>query len=109
LDIITPDARWLLQFAGKPVQYTGSGSTQTLIAFVSGVSTEELVGAAGQSDLKAVIDAAAFAAAFPSRPKPQRFDRLATMGASYTVEQISGRPNMDDPVFFFLRLRGGSQ
>lgn len=109
VDVVAGNWRWLLANWGKPCVYTaGPLGDATLTVYVIGKKPEELVGAAGQFDVSATIDAAAFAAAYPTRPKPQRFDHLRTMGSSYSVEDANGRPNMDDPVFFLLRLRGGS-
>ena len=62
-----------------------------------------------QQDVAAVIDAAAFRAAFPTRRAPQRFDRLFIDQKSWAVEQWRGSPNDAQPVFFKLLLRGGSQ
>jgi hypothetical protein len=107
--------RALLNFAGKEVAYQGYGLSVIvpLHAYVTGLRSDNSpFGGALQSDRMAVIDAALFAAAFPGRPRPLRYDRLRTLGPTamtYTVEEWRGAPEGDDAVVFRILLRGGNQ
>jgi hypothetical protein len=71
-----------------------------------GLKGDELFGAAAMGDRLAVVRAADFTAIVGGNP--QRFDRLSLPDGVYTV--IDWRPApADDPVFFRLVIRGGTQ
>jgi hypothetical protein len=101
----------LFRATAKPASYApqGGASPVTLLAFIRGVRADDLFANVLQQDVAAVIDAAEFVAAFTAMPRPQRYDRLRTATMSYTVEEWRGSPNDDEPVFFKLLLRGGTQ
>ena len=110
VDRIAGSMRWALQALGRPQLYTVlNGPQAELIAYVRGVRSEDLFAGAMQQDVAAVIDAAAFRAAFPTRRTPVRLDRLHIDNASWAVEDWRGSPNDAEPVFFKLLLRGGHQ
>ena len=112
VDVITGKERWALAMFGSPVDYVlndGGHPTATLQAYTRGIRADDLFAGATQQDQAAVIDAAAFRAAFPSRALPQRFDRLRIGPISWAVEEWRGAPNNASPVFFKLLLRGGTQ
>jgi hypothetical protein len=110
-------ARWraLINSTGKLVTYVGhdGSGTAELIMFIRGATAEELFGAAFQFDTIGVVDASAFFAAYPARPRPMKFDRVRTSGVlamSYTVEEWRPAPaDGGDPVALKLFMRGGSQ
>jgi len=114
-DFGAPKWRALLNVAGEDVAYQGYGLSVfvPLRAYVTGMRSDNSpFGGAMQSDKMAVIDAARFAAAFPGRVRPLKFDRLRTlgpMGMTYTVEEWRGAPDGGDPVVFRILLRGGNQ
>lgn len=114
-DFGAPHWRGLLKIAGSDVAYQGYGLSVgvTLRAYVTGMRSDNSpFGGAMQTDRMAVLDAAQFAAAFPARPRPLRFDRLRTlgpMGMTYTIEEWRGSPEDGDPVVFRILLRGGNQ
>lgn len=109
-DVARPLWRQHLKRAARAVTYQqGSAAPATINAFVRGVRSDDLFAAAMQQDVAAVIDAADFAAAFPARPIPARYDRLRIGPSSYSVEEWRGAPNDGAPVFFKLLLRGGQQ
>lgn len=85
------------------------GASAPLLAFIRGVRSDDLFAAVMQQDVAGVVDAADFAAAFPARVRPQRYDRLKTPTFTYAVEEWRGSPNDDAPVFYKLLLRGGAQ
>jgi hypothetical protein len=107
--------RRLINANAKPIEYTPHGAAKavTVKAFMRAPSAEELAGAAMQTDVIAVIDAAAFARAFPARPRPTKFDRIKTLGPigmTYTVEVWHPAPAYGgEPVMFTLTLKGGEQ
>lgn len=86
-----------------------AGAPTEINVFVIGNRADGLFGAAVQGDVFAQVDAAEFRVLFGDGSTPQKFDRLRTMGQSYTVQEMRGAPNNDAPVFFKLLLRGGSQ
>jgi hypothetical protein len=106
-----PKWRWLFRRTANPVSYlpAGGASAVPVLAFIRGVRSDDLFAAAMQQDVAGVLDAIDFAAAFPVRPRPTRYDRLRTATTSYSVEEWRGSPNDDAPVFFKLLLRGGQQ
>jgi hypothetical protein len=105
-----PAWRWMFKQTANPANYQQqSGASLPLLAFIRGVRSDDLFASAMQQDVAAVIDATDFAAAFPARPKPARYDRLRTPTTSYAVEEWRGSPNDDQPVFFKCLLRGGQQ
>lgn len=110
VDLGSPAWRWLFKATANPASYAAQGeATLPLLAFIRGVRSDDLFASAMQQDVAAILDAKDFAAAFPARPKPQRYDRLRTPTTSYAVEEWRGSPNDDQPVFFKLLLRGGQQ
>ena len=111
VDQIAASLRWCLSVFGRPQSYAlnDNTATVTLVAWVRGVRSDDLFAGAMQQDMAAVINAAAFRAAFAPRVTPQRFDRLRIAGRSWSVEEWRGSPNDDEPVFYKLLLRGGSQ
>jgi len=105
-----PAWRWMFKQTANPATYQPQGgASQPTLAFIRGLRSDDLFASAMQSDNVAVLDAADFAAAFPARPIPARYDRLRTATMSYAVEEWRGSPNDDSPVFFKLLLRGGQQ
>jgi hypothetical protein len=111
VDQIAGWLRWCLAQFGRPQQYAlnDNSATVTLVAWVRGVRSDDLFAAAQQQDMAAVIDAAAFRAAFAPRVTPRRYDRLRIESRSWSVEEWRGSPSDDQPVFYKLLLRGGSQ
>lgn len=97
-----------LRAQAKPVEYVADGASVTLPAFMRGVRPEELVGSALQGDVWAFIAAVDFALV-TTRERPQRFDRIRTLGQSFTVEGCRAAPSLDAPVLWKIMLRGGSQ
>lgn len=99
---------------GKPVEYTpyGGGAPFTITMFITRLKNDKLFGAALQHDILGVVDAIALETAMPGRPRPLKFDKLATLGRigmRYTVEDWHGSPHYgDDPVVFKLLLSGGA-
>jgi hypothetical protein len=87
----------------------GTSAPVSLLAFIRGVRSDDLFASAMQQDVAAIIDALDFAALFPARPVPARYDRLRTTKFSYAVEEWRGSPNDDAPVFFKILLRGAQQ
>ena len=106
-----PAWRWLFRRTANPVSYQpqGNDTAAPLLAFIRGVRADDLFAAVMQQDVAGVVDALDFAAAFPVRPRPSRYDRLRTATTSYSVEEWRGSPNDDFPVFYKLLLRGGTQ
>lgn len=110
VEVGRPFWRYLHRATAKHGQYQqGTGAPASLLVFIRGVRSDDLFASAMQQDIAAIIDAADFAAAFPARPIPARYDRLRTARFSYAVEEWRGSPNDDEPVFFKLLLRGGQQ
>jgi hypothetical protein len=111
VDWIAGPLRVGLAMFGHEQQYVlNDGSTiAPLRIWLRGVRDQDLFAGAQQQDQAAVLDAAAFRAAFIGRTGPQRFDRVRVGPVSYAVEEWRGAPNDDAPVFFKLLLRGGSQ
>ena len=111
VDLIATPLRWGLAMFGRPQQYAlnDNSATVQLVAWVRGVRSDDLFAGAMQQDMAAVINAAAFRAAFSPRATPQRYDRIRIAGRSWSVEEWRGSPNDDEPVFYKLLLRGGSQ
>jgi hypothetical protein len=102
--------QWLLDKAANPATYQQqNGPSATIKAFIRGIRSDDLFASAMQQDVAAVINADQYAAAFPVRPIPSRYDRLRTATMSYAVEEWRGAPNDDAPVFYKLLLRGGQQ
>jgi hypothetical protein len=85
------------------------GPAANINAFIRGIRSDDLFASAMQQDVAAVINADEYAAAFPARPIPSRYDRLRTATASYAIEEWRGAPNDDAPVYFKCLLRGGQQ
>ena len=82
----------------------------TLQAFGRGLGAQDNWAGAIEGDFVIVIDAAAFAAAFPSRPAPQRMDKVTMGGSQFTVQEHRASPAAPaSPTFFKCRVRGGSQ
>lgn len=92
----------------RPVEYVTPDISFMLPAFLRGVRPEELVGSALQGDVWAFVAAVDFALV-TNRERPQRFDRIRTLGQSFTVEGHRAAPSFDAPVLFKIMLRGGSQ
>lgn len=109
VDAAAPIWRSQLAMFARPAAYQQGATSQTLNAFIRGVRSDDLFAGAMQQDVAAVVDAKAFAAAFPVNPVPGRFDRLRVGATSYSVEEWRGSPNDAAPVFFKLLLRGGQQ
>jgi hypothetical protein len=110
VDVVRDPLRAAFKLFARSCTYrAGMLADVPLMAFIRGVRADDLFGSAMQQDVAAVLDAADFAAAFPARPKPMRFDRLISGSRSYSVEEWRGSPNDDAPVFFKLLLRGGDQ
>lgn len=110
IEVGRPFWRFLHKSTAKPAHYQqGVGAPQPLLVFIRGVRSDDLFASAMQQDIAAIVDAAEFAAAFPARPVPARYDRLRTATFSYAVEEWRGSPNDDEPVFLKLLLRGGQQ
>lgn len=110
VEIGRPYWRFAFRSTAKPAQYQqGTGAPLPLLVFIRGVRSDDLFASAMQQDIAAILDSADFAAAFPARPVPARYDRLRTATFSYAVEEWRGSPNDDAPVFFKLLLRGGQQ
>lgn len=97
----------VLALMGRPQSYTiGDGTEAQLLTAMHGVWSERnLFGAAQQGDRVAVVDAQAFAAAFPTQPTPRRFDRVQVAGLSFSVEEWRPAPDDGAPVVFRLLLR----
>jgi hypothetical protein len=109
VDVTAPLHRAHLGLQGEACTYTlGDGTQAQLTVFVRGQKPEDMFAAAMQQDVVGVIAITDFAAAFPGRATPQRFDRLQVNGRSYSVESHRSAP-MTSPVFFKLQLRGGQQ
>ncbi len=110
VDATAKPLRFAFTLFARPATYVpSSGASASLLAFIRGVRSDDLFASAMQQDVAAVVDAAQFAALFPARPIPARYDRLRTATMSYAVEEWRGSPNDDAPTFFKLLLRGGSQ
>jgi hypothetical protein len=110
VDATAGPLRFAFTLFARPATYAPSnGASAALLAFIRGVRSDDLFASAVQQDVAAVVNAAEFAALFPARPIPARYDRLRTATMSYAVEEWRGSPNDDAPVFFKLLLRGGSQ
>jgi hypothetical protein len=111
VDRIAAPLRWALMMFGRSQHYAlnDNSATVQLVVYVRGVRADDLFANAQQQDIAAVINAAAFRAAFAPRATPQRYDRLRISGRSWSVEEWRGSPNDDEPVFYKLLLRGGSQ
>jgi hypothetical protein len=111
VDQMAGPLRWALAMFGRQQLYAlnDNSATVQLVAYVRGVRADDLFANAQQQDIAAVINAAAFRAAFAPRAMPQRYDRLRISGRSWSVEEWRGSPNDDEPVFYKLLLRGGSQ
>lgn len=115
VDIGAQAWRALVNFFGVPVSYEQpDAGTVPVKMFIRGImGVEDTFGAALQSDKFAVVDASAFAAAFPARVRPQKFDKVRTQGpfaANYTVEEMRAAPDYGaEPVVIKLLLRGGHQ
>lgn len=110
VEVGRPYWRFAHKLVARPAQYQqGAGAPLPLAAFIRGVRSDDLFASAMQQDIAAIVDAADFAAAFPARPVPARYDRLRTATVSYAIEEWRGSPNDDAPVFFKLLLRGGQQ
>ena len=110
IEVGRPYWRFAFTMMAKPAQYQqGAGAPQSLLAFIRGVRSDDLFASAMQQDIAAIVDAADFAALFPARPVPARYDRLRTVRFSYAVEEWRGSPNDDEPVLLKLLLRGGQQ
>jgi hypothetical protein len=92
----------------RPVEYVAEGVSYTVPAYMRGVRPEELVGSSLQGDVWAFIAADDFALV-TTRERPQRFDRIRTLGQSFTVEGHRAAPSFEGPVLFKINLRGGSQ
>ena len=102
--------RWLFQRVANPALYQPlNEQSYAVLVFIRGVRSDDLFASAMQQDVAGIMDATAFAATFPARPRPARYDRLRTATTSFTVEEWRGSPNDDSPVFFKCLLRGGSQ
>lgn len=101
----------MFKAAANPAFYQpqGGASVKPLPTFIRGLRSDDLFASASQQDNVAIIDAVDFAAAFPARPSPTRYDRLRTATRSYAIEEWRGSPNDDTPVFFKLLIRGGTQ
>jgi hypothetical protein len=110
VDATAGPLRFAFALFARPATYApNTGPSASLLAFIRGVRSDDLFASAVQQDVAAVINAAEFAALFPARPIPARYDRLRTATMSYAVEEWRGSPNDDAPTFFKLLLRGGSQ
>lgn len=108
VDAITSPMRFALRLFGRTVEYQPqAGGTTQIVAFLRGVRSDDLFAGAIQQDVAAVVDALQLQVAI-GRP-PQRFDRLRTAQRTFAVEEWRGAPNDDQPVFFKLLLRGGTQ
>ena len=110
VDATAKPLRFAFTLFARPATYApNTGPSASLLAFIRGVRSDDLFASAVQQDVAAVINAEEFAALFPARPIPARYDRLRTATMSYAVEEWRGSPNDDAPTFFKLLLRGGSQ
>lgn len=111
-NIIDQAAPWLRQgfrMMAREATYTPKdGTAAPVLAFIRGLTSEDLFAAAQQRDLVAVVDAEEFAATFNATPR--KYDRIQALGPfSYAVEEWRGSPHDDEPVFFKILLRGGAQ
>lgn len=99
-------AKFRAAFAGftSPCTYNGLA----VKAFARGTTSEDTWAGALQQDIVGELDAAQFAAAFPTRPAPVRLDKMTMGGRTFTVMEWRGAPIMS-PVFYKVLLRGGSQ
>lgn len=111
VDAIASSQRSIFAMFARAATYTRGpdGPPVAVAAYVRGIRADDLFGAAAQGDIAGQVDALKFAAAFGAGATPARFDRLRTMGKSYSVEEWRGSPNDDAPVFFKMLLRGGGQ
>jgi hypothetical protein len=110
IEVGRPAWRYAFGLMAKPAQYQQQAGAQlTIAAFLRGLRSDDLFASAMQQDMVAILDAGTYAALFPARPVPARYDRLRTAKFSYAVEEWRGSPNDDEPVFFKLLLRGGQQ
>jgi hypothetical protein len=110
VDDISPIERLGLKFFARDVQYQVQGAVAPTVlrAFLRGVKEQDTFASAMQQDTVAVVDAQQFVV-FTGNQTPRRFDRVRTASRSYSIEEWRGAPNDDQPVFFKLLLRGGSQ
>lgn len=111
VDGTAPALRAAFAMFARPAGYARgpAGVVTPIKAFVRGVRADDLFGAAAQGDKMAQVDCVDFRTLFGADALPMRYDRVRTMGQSYTVEETRGSPNDDAPVFFKMLLRGGSQ
>jgi hypothetical protein len=116
VDIAAEAWRSLVNFFGDAVNYEqpDGGGIVSVKMFIRGMTgVDDTWGAALQSDQLGVVDASAYAAAFPARPRPLKFDKVRTAGpmaANYTVEEWRAAPAYGGaPVVLKLLLRGGHQ
>ncbi len=116
VDIGAQAWRSLVNFYGADVNYEQQpgGPVASVRMFIRGMTgVDDTWGAALQSDQLGVIDASLFAAAFPGRPRPLKFDKVRTLGpfaANFTVEEWRPAPAYGaEPVVIKLLLRGGHQ
>jgi hypothetical protein len=111
VDTLAASMRWALGMFGRPLVYQQQGGPNAILTvYMRGVRADDLFAGAMQQDVAAVVDAAAFRAAFSLRLNPARFDRLRLDdGTTFAVEAWRGSPSDDAPVFFKLLLRGGQQ
>lgn len=107
-DLAAPYHLAHIRAQARPVEYLAEGVAFTVPAYMRGVRPEELVGAALQGDVWAFIAAKDFLLV-TNRERPQRFDRIRTLGQSFTVEGHRAAPSFDQPVLWKIMLRGGSQ
>lgn len=105
-DAIAPAQRATFMLFARSQTYEG---VTGVFMFSRGVRADDLFAAAQQLDMMGQVDAAQFAAKFPSRPLPKRMDKVTIGTKTYTVQEWRGAPNDDAPVFFKMLLRGGSQ
>lgn len=111
VDFAAPYHRALFQMIAKPQPYRAEGAAPVdLLAFLRGLASDQVFASVMQGDLMVVLDAAEFAAKIGPLPQqPRRFDRIVVRGLPYSVEEVRGSPEGDQPVFWKLKIRGGQQ
>lgn len=107
---IAPIERATLKFFAHDVQYLPQGALapSVLRAYTRRLNPQELLAAAIQQGVLAVIDAVQFTIV-TGKDTPRRYDRMIDGGISYSVERWDGSPAGPPFVFFKISLLGGQQ
>lgn len=106
--------RALHRSMSRVVDYVPYGVEPTvdIHCFIRGLRSDDLFASALQTDIVGIVSADDLALLLPARPAPLRYDRVHqanALGFYFTVEEWRGAPHYDQPIFFKLLLRGGTQ